>query len=169
MQRYNITSEVRQANLNSALALADAGIAVLPVNPKAEKPYITEWPDKATTDNALIERWWQKRPDAVPAIVTGEKSGVSVLDLDRKNGKDGVAVLEAMGLDPAKLSPVIVETPSGGLHLYFRHPEGLRGDSSGKLGAGVDIKAHRGFVYAPGAVKAAGVNRHAKVTHLGGL
>lgn len=159
MQQYNITDEGRQANLNAALQLADAGLAVFPVNPKTGNPRIEGWPDKATNNKAQIERWWHKWPNSVAAIVTGDKSGVSVLDLDRKKGKDGVAVLEAMGLDPAKLSPVVVETPSGGLHIYFRHPEGLRCDSSGKLGAGVDIKAHRGFVFAPGAVKPTGAYR----------
>lgn len=167
--RYYNTAKTAatQANLNTALILADAGLAVFPVNPKTGNPRIEEWPDKATTYKAQIERWWHKWPDSVPGIVTGDKSGVSVLDLDRKNGKNGVAVLEAMGLDPLTLSPVIVETPSGGLHLYFRHPEGLRGDSSGKLGAGVDIKAHRGFVFAPGAVKAAGAYRSVGALDLG--
>lgn len=146
------------AQLDVALRLAAVGLPVFPVNPKTGVPPITEWPDLATTDPDQIKAWWRKHRRAAVGLVTGERSGIAVLDLDRKNGKDGVAALEAMGLDATALSPVIVETPSGGLHLYFRWPEGLRSSGS-QIGAGVDIKGIRGFVYAPGAVKAAGEYR----------
>lgn len=156
--------DIYETQLNIALRLASVGIPVLPVRPdldgpKKGRPHIRKWPNEATTDPDQINAWWDLWPDAAVAVVTGARSGIAVLDLDRKNGKDGVAALEAMGLDPMSLSPVNVETPSGGLHIYFRHRPGLRGDSSGKLGPGIDIKADGGFVFAPGAVKEAGIYR----------
>jgi hypothetical protein len=47
----------------------------------------------ATTDPNQIERWWAKHPQALIGMPTGAHSGVAVLDLDKKNGKDGYAAV----------------------------------------------------------------------------
>jgi P4 family phage/plasmid primase-like protien len=77
-------------------------------------------------------------------IVTGEVSGVLVLDVD---GPQGEAELRKHG-HPA--TPM-VRTASGGLHLYFKHPEhpvktGIR------VAPGLDVKASGGYVVAPPSV-----------------
>ncbi len=63
-------------------------------------PNIEGWPEKGTTDPTQIRRWSRKWPGFVSGIVTGRDSGIAVLNLDRKNGKDGFAELHRMGLDP---------------------------------------------------------------------
>lgn len=143
-------------NLQAALDLAGAGFPVFPVN-QAKRPLV-KWKAAATTDLGQIRRWFAKWPDAMPAIPTGEASGLAVLDLDRKDGKDGAAAIKALGFDPDTLSPVMVETPSGGGHLIFRHAPGLR-SSAGQIGPGVDVRAEGGFVVAAGAVNGMGAYR----------
>lgn len=143
-------------NLQAALDLAGAGIPVFPVN-QAKRPLV-KWKAAATTDLGQIRRWFAKWPDAMPAIPTGEASGLAVLDLDRKDGKDGAATIKALGFDTDTLSPVMVETPSGGGHLIFRHAPGLR-SSAGQIGPGVDVRAEGGFVVAAGAVNGMGAYR----------
>lgn len=143
-------------NLQAALDLARAGFPVFPVN-QAKRPLV-KWKAAATTDLGQIRRWFAKWPDAMPAIPTGEASGLAVLDLDRKDGKDGTATIKALGLNPDTLSPVMVETPSGGGHLIFRHTPGLR-SSAGQIGPGVDVRAEGGFVVAAGAVNGKGAYR----------
>jgi putative DNA primase/helicase len=74
-------------------------------------------------------------------IVTGELSGVLVLDVD---GPDGEAELQKHG----HAATPMVRTASGGLHLYFKHPEhpvrtGIR------VAPGLDVKASGGYVVAP--------------------
>jgi hypothetical protein len=64
-------------------------------------------------------------PEHGYAVITGATSaggsGVFVLDVDVKGGTDGYAQLEAFLTDYA--TPTLtVRTPSGGVHLYFRHP-----------------------------------------------
>lgn len=145
-----------QPNLQAAFDLAKAGIKVFPVTP--DKHPLVKWKTEATVSPAKIRRLWRKWPDAMPAFATGDESGIDVLDLDRKDGKDGFKALARLGIDPAGLSWVIVETASGGWHLYFARKPGLRcsvGQEKDGL-AGVDVRADRGFVVAPGAVNAKG-------------
>ncbi|MFN3953396.1 MAG: bifunctional DNA primase/polymerase [Pararhodobacter sp.] len=149
-----ITDEVRQANLNTALARADAGFPVFPCRPD-KRPLVKDWQARATADKARLRHWWRRWPDAMPGLPTGARSGLAVMDIDRKSGRDGVAALEAMGLDPLTLSPVVVETPSDGLHAYFRWSEGM-GNSATGLPPGVDVRGEGGYVIAPGAVSPKG-------------
>lgn len=152
-QRNSITLQI---NRQAALDLAGAGFPVFPVN--QDKRPLVKWKAAATTDLAKVKAWWRKWPDAMPAMPTGEASGLAVLDLDRKGGKDGFASIKALGLNPNALSPVIVETPTGGGHLVFRHVPGLR-SSAGQIGPGVDVRAEGGFVVAAGAVNGKGAYR----------
>ena len=157
MKRYlnTTTAKSAQGNLGVALELAKAGIPIFPARAESKRPHIKGWPKLATTDADQIRRWWANWQDAMPAIVTGTRSGVAVLDLDRKNGKDGCKTLRELGHDPDALSPQSIATPSGGRHIYFRHVEGLR-SSADKIGTGVDVRADGGFVIAPGAINGKG-------------
>ena len=69
-------------NLQAALALAVAGFAVFPARAENKRPHVKDWQKVATTDAAQIRRWFTKYPDAMPAIPTGRRNGVAVLDLD---------------------------------------------------------------------------------------
>ena len=86
MSQHNVIT--LQDNLQAALDLAKAGIKVFPVTP--DKHPLVKWKTEATTSPAKIRRLWRKWPDAMPAFATGDESGIDVLDLDRKDGKDGV-------------------------------------------------------------------------------
>lgn len=159
MERYHDTSDTKaaqDANLKAALALAKAGKAVFPARADTKRPHVKDWQNIATTDPAKLRRWWRKWPDAMPALPTGERNGIAVLDLDQKNDKDGAAALLELGHDPAAMIGPSIATPSGGRHIYFRHQPGLR-TSADKIGPGVDVRAEGGFVIAPGAVNGKGV------------
>lgn len=144
-----------QGNLSAALALAGQGIAVFPVGPD-KRPLFKGWQAKATTDAARIRVWWRDHPDAMPALLTGKRNGFAVLDVDRKNGKDGFAELAGLGLDVDALSAAQVVTASGGRHIYFRWSEGMTNSADG-LPPGLDVRGEGGFVVAPGAVNGKGV------------
>ena len=144
-------------NVSAALALAAQGIAVFPVGPD-KRPLVKGWQDKATTDPDQIKAWWRDRPDAMPAIPTGKRNGFAVLDVDRKNGKDGLAELAALGLDVETLSDTQVATAGDGRHIYLEWPEGM-GNSAAGLPPGLDVRGEGGYVVAPGAVNGKGVYR----------
>ena len=139
-----------------AIDLGSRGFAVFPIRIWGDgddwKP-VKGFPERATDDVAQISAWWAKWPEARVGLLTDVRNDISVLDLDTKKGKDGIAALAALGFaDLAALSPVRVRTPSGGWHLYFRHDQRLK-NSTSEIGEGIDVKTRRGFVVAPGSLK----------------
>ena len=129
--------------LESALALAARGFRVFPLWPDTKRPAIKGWPDAATTNPEIITRVWNK---AAYNIGVAAGRGLLVLDIDVKNGKEGLASAKALGVS---LQGFVVRTPSGGLHVYYRGPD--VGNSAGRLGPGLDIRSAGGFVVGPGS------------------
>jgi hypothetical protein len=83
---------------------------------------------------------------------------MAVLDIDRKDDKDGFTAQSDAGLDRFTDGCYVVAPPSGGRHIYFAHFDSLRSSTS-KIAEGVDVRADGGYVIAPGAVTPKG--RHA--------
>ena len=77
-----------KANLAAALSAAQAGCPVFPCSPNNKKPLV-KWQTLATTDQQKIYHLWKKYPNAMPGLVTGASSGLAVVDLDVKKGKNG--------------------------------------------------------------------------------
>ena len=117
-----------------------------------KRPLITGGFREASTDPAQIERWWQKWPLALIGLATGRRSGIVVLDIDRKGGVDGFDTLDEIGAAILQVTPM-VHTASGGLHLYFRMPDDEIRNTAGArgrgIGAGLDIRGDGGYVIAP--------------------
>lgn len=143
-------------NYSVARNLARKGYKVFPCDPATKRPMPgIKWRNEATTDLKRVKALWQKWPDAMPGLPTGEANGVSVIDLDVRPDKDGVEAYRDLGLDSSDAG-LIVRTAGGGLHLYFDHRAGIR-NSADK--AGIDVRGDGGYVIAPGAVGEAGQYR----------
>ncbi len=107
-----------------------------------------------TVDPGRIEAWWRCSPTANLGLVTGDRSGFDVLDVDPRHGGD--ATLAALEAEHGPLPPTLeVATGSGGRHLYFLHHEGLA-CAQGRPGRGLDVKADGGYVAAPPSVHPSG-------------
>jgi hypothetical protein len=79
-------------------------------------------------------------------IVTGSRSGIFVVDIDLYKGDVNEKLLEDLP------DTYTTQTPRGGLHLYYRVPEGVFvKNSQGALAKNVDVRGEGGFVveYAP--------------------
>lgn len=75
------------------------------------------------------------------------RSGVVVLDVDVKAGKDGRTALSALG---ETLPPTLTcRTASGGYHYIYT---GTARNSASKIGDGLDIRGHGGYIVIPGSV-----------------
>src|SRR4029077_3119155 len=141
-----------QENLSAALALASAGIKIFPAGAD-KRPLLKGWQDAATCNADQINTWWEHAA-ALPAIPCGQNS-LLVIDCDRHGGgADGVAAFNSLvtahGALPRRVP--VVKTPNGGLHVYFRQPNGeVLGNSRGSLPPGIDVRGAGGFVVAPGA------------------
>ncbi|WP_060902764.1 bifunctional DNA primase/polymerase [Streptomyces europaeiscabiei] len=107
----------------------------------------------ATTNAADVRRLFQLAPKAVGYLIacSGRLIG---LDLDRKNGVDGVATLNQLahehGFDIPQTTTIC--TPTGGFHLWLAAPEGVTVPNSvGRLGPGIDVRGTGGYVAGPGS------------------
>jgi len=99
-----------------------------------------------------VEEWWRRWPDANVGIVTGQVSGIVVLDVDPRSGGGPAlgALEERWGALPATLE---VQTGGNGRHLWFSSDEEL---PSAVLAAGLELKAERCIIIAPPSVHATG-------------
>ncbi len=137
--------------MEAALSYAGRGFSVIPCRPD-KKPYLpwTEYQKRrATTEE--IRAWFEKWPDAMVAIVTGEISGIFVIDCDTEAGFEAVQKL----LPDSLLVPV-ARTPRGGWHLYFRWLQDYKLTIGAGVLPGVDYRNDGGFIIAPPSVNADG-------------
>jgi hypothetical protein len=135
--------------LTAALDHALRGWRVFPVAGKV--PRIAAWPTQATTDEAIVRRWWQTWLTADIGIATG--GGLLVLDVDPRHGGDAsLAELERRH-GPLPDTPRAL-TGGGGVHLYFAVDQTI-GNRAG-LVPGIDLRGEGGFVVAPPSKHASG-------------
>lgn len=115
-------SETRK---DAAFELIERGFHVLAVAKGEKRPDKLLAPNgfkDATRELETAAGWWTVKPQANLGIACGAEYGLVVLDVDTKNGAPGVATLAELvreGLIPPTLT---ADTPSGGCHLYFKHP-----------------------------------------------
>jgi hypothetical protein len=124
---------------------AEMGLPVFPCDAQ-KRPMTQHGFRDATRDPETIRRSF--RNAAMIGIPTGEASGFFVLDLDCKNGAQG---LEWLAAHEARLPQTRRHrTRSGGVHLLFAMPAGraIR-NSASKVGPGVDVRGSGGYIIAP--------------------
>jgi len=112
----------------------------------------------ATSDPVQVRRDFDKFKGALVGIATLE-SKLLVLDLDDKNGVNGVEWLSAEIKKHGEW-PDTVEalSPSGGWHVYFQYPDFDPKTCAGVVAPGVDVRGHGGMIIAPPSVKPGGTN-----------
>ena len=130
----------------AALRIARKGKPVFPCKPD-KAPYTPRGFKDASADPEQVDAWWDKWPEAKIGMPTGTPSRVFVFDVDPKHG--GWEALETLESEHGTLPDTLtVRTPSGGLHYYFQHVDGLT-NRTGQLPAGIDIRGEGGYVIAP--------------------
>ena len=111
-----------------------AGFSCAPKN-RGKHPKLTSWEPGDNLGN-----------------LTGEKYGRIVVDVDVRSG-DGKGEFRSLpGYTDESAATYLVDTASGGWHLYYRHPGFFVGN--GKLSANVDVRGDAegwAYVVAPGS------------------
>ncbi|MFD7534273.1 bifunctional DNA primase/polymerase [Streptomyces sp. NPDC059819] len=165
--------------LTAALSAAAHGWHVFPLLPGTKRPALhgqntcprtgacaaghQKWEQRATTDPARIHAAWTHAPFNI-GVATGP-SGLLVIDLDRPKHKgnvdapDGATTFAALCERAGHAVPDTyrVRTASGGSHLYFTTPNGIRlTNTAGTIGELIDTRASGGYVVAAGSITPAG-------------
>lgn len=113
----------------------------------------------ATVSETTICRWWEQWADANVGAVTGQQSGLVVLDLDvgHSDGVDGIETVKArFGFEPVSH---FQRTGGGGLQCFFERPKLAVVKSrcgTGAIAPGVELKADGGYVVLPPSVHKSG-------------
>jgi hypothetical protein len=149
-----------------AVIMASHGLRVFPCLPGAKRPATRDGLKSATLDVDRVRRWWQANPRFNIGIATGD--GLVVVDCDAgkpwphaapqpagiNDGADLLVTLAetygATGDGAWMFGTWSVRTPSGGMHLYYRLPEGVTvPNSAGRVGTWIDVRADGGYVVGP--------------------
>lgn len=124
---------------------AGRGFAIFPLVPGTKSPFAdSHGSTEATTNLAQVDAWWSANPDAnIGCKPSASCGGLYVFDVDPRNGGlEGVASL------PPIESPLRVNSPGGGYHLYLLAPKTPGVRYSGAPAQGVDGK-YNGYAVLP--------------------
>ncbi len=134
-----------------AVRYLDKGLSVIPTKLKQDEkgkwqkvPAIATWKPYQKRYATLDElRAWFARSDVTGiGIVTGQLSGVLVIDVE----KEGLVDLEAQNL-PETVTSI---SGGGGKHLFYAYPQGMEIRNCTKLEEmKIDVRGEGGFVNAP--------------------
>lgn len=157
---------------STALYYRQCGLSVIPVRGRQytfgnteddrernSKRPLLEWApyQKIFASEEEIEEWSTRWPFANLACVTGQISGIVVVDFD---SEDAVRAAASRGY----LNTVIVTTERG-CHAYYRYPQGkeIRNNVDGNIKT--DIRANGGYVILPPSIHYSGRHYVWKMGH----
>lgn len=113
--------------LDAALSAVQAGLSIIPIAADGSKaPSLKSWKryQKERADGATVRRWFSHPGLAGMGVVGGAVSGnLEILDFDEPGLPEKFfRRARTEGRGPLIERLVIVRTPSGGVHLYYRLP-----------------------------------------------
>lgn len=142
------------SKIDTITDLANKGLHLVPWKNRSSqirKPLWKDWASEALPEISAITNALVEYPAADWAVVP--KNGYMVIDLDNKNGKDGIAIIQGwcqdnnVSFDWFKSGCAVTKTYSGtGRHLWFRYTGDL---TSCDIANGVEAKHKTESVHIP--------------------
>ena len=138
-------------SMKTAAGWADRRIwKVFPVNPDTKAPLVTDPFGKASYNEHDILTLFSPFPKAAYGIPCGPINGITVLDIDRKNGIDGLVEFHKLELNIPETA--VVKTPSNGFHIYFETGDLKVPNSVSSIAPGIDVRGVGGYVLGPDSI-----------------
>ena len=133
--------------LQDALQYAKDGFSIIPVTPNEKAPPLIDWQmyQQEAASAAQIREWWGRTPHANIAIITGQISGLTVLDFDGDKGR--ISFRDKL---EQELPHTRVHRTPRGAHLLFQYHADLK--QTAHLLPGVDVRNDGGYIIAPPSV-----------------
>jgi len=134
--------KIKNPMLKRALFYRKREISVIPVG-RNKKP-LFKWKEytKRLPTRTEIKQWWKDYPDANVAIITGEISGVTVVDIEKGGETDYLP------------NTLVSKTGGGGYHYYYKYSE--RFNNGVRVKKLTDIRNNSGYVVAPPSMHESG-------------
>ena len=146
-----ITMNVAQ---HEAVRLAALGISVIRVARGQKCPLEQSWIPFTERPRTVDEARRDFSSASNIAIVTGSVSGLVGVDCDSDKAEQWAQT----NLPPSQM---MVRTPGGGLHIYYRYPPGSDVRCAVKrLGIALDVRATRGYLLCPDSSDSHGAPYH---------
>ena len=138
------------------------GFRVIPVEPGGKKPLISDWPQRASSSEEVIDGWAEKYPDAnVGLVATKKEGGTITLDFDNQK-----FLMEFFDVFP---NTAVVKTGSGkGWQVHFLHTaesisrlenKALKNKDEARWGKSetlIEVKTDSAYGIGPGSVHPSG-------------
>lgn len=142
-------------HLAAALGYLKRGWAVVPAGERAKRP-IVPWQrfQHELPSEDQVRQWFERWPAANLAVVTGEISGIIVIDVDARHGGEA-SLAEMLARHGALPDTMEAATGGGGRHLYFAHP-GREVRNRVGLAPGIDLRGDGGCIIVPPSVHPSG-------------
>jgi hypothetical protein len=146
-----------RTRLEWAQWMASKGITAFIVDANSKRPLGgNSWYVRNTTEPQQLADWFEETEDCNYGLWLGEE--YVVIDLDVKHdteGVSGIAAFEAICAENGisnfllEFNTLMVETPSGGYHLYFKTPRPCANKNT--FPALIDVRGAVGYVVGPGS------------------
>jgi len=136
---------------------AKSGWFIFPLRPRDKTPLTAHGLKDATNKVDVIRQWWAKAPEANIGLNCG-KSGIVVIDLDKRGEHDGCQEWETINHMQGPFPKTSTSlTGGGGRHLLFKSPDGLSiKNSAGRLAPGIDVRGDGGYIVLPPSIHPSG-------------
>lgn len=145
-----MTGDFREENLQRAERLAELGLAVMPIKWQDKRPALGSWKRWRTErpGERQVRAWFDQPHPINVAIITGQVSGVIVVDADSDEAIEWVECA-------LPFTPFVVDTAHGA-HYFYAHPGDEPIGNRAGAAPGVDIRGDAGYVVGPGSLHESG-------------
>ena len=145
--------------IEEALKLARIGFYVFPLLPNSKFPAVNDYTAVSTRDESKIRKMWtdpvmgNSQPFNIGIAMRGLFVGI---DVDTKDGKQGLDSLLELELEGKILTPTFTQTtPTGGIHYVYRVSKDssrIFRNSVSSLASGIDLRGLGGYLVAAGSL-----------------
>lgn len=129
--------------VDSAIEYLKQGFSIVPSSPQTKVPLVpwAEYQNRLPGENEICS-WFKQHPKAMLSLVTGEFSGITVVDADSEE-----AISRIEEVLPESLEIPCTQTPRGGKHFYFSYDPSIP-TRAGRL-PNIDTRNNGGCIVCP--------------------